>query len=71
MAVETKKEEISPTQHVTFVSLQPKEISRLILLSLFAEIDLTLERSLVTCQLISVGFSFFKLGQMYILLKQK
>lgn len=72
MAIDTKKEEISLTQHVTFVSLQPKEISRQILLSLFAEIDLTLEDSLVTCQLIPIGFFFFflKLGQMYILRKQ-
>jgi len=54
-----KKEEISPTQHVTFVSLQPEEISRQILLSLFAEIDLTLEHSHVTCQLIPVDFFFF------------
>lgn len=71
MAIDTKKEEISLTQHVTFVSLQPKEISRQILLSLFAETDLKLEDSLVTCQLIPIGFFFFlKLGQMYILRKE-
>lgn len=58
VAVDTKKEEISLTQHATFVSLQPEEISRQILLSLFAEIDLTLELSLVTSQLIPVDFVF-------------